>query len=411
MKTDKIKRLARIYPWVFGLSLDLIFWVPLNTLFLSTVKAQGSEQIVLMNTISSILVLCTQPILMRATPYLGNTLSVRLGLLCLFAANVLFLVGADFFWLLVGTILYRVGRTITPLAGVMLKNNLDEIGASDQYISIRNQSTLVYSVSTMIVSLISGFMFNLHPYLPVICGTVLIGGCLALAFTTADYTPYNRVQKHSDQSKKIRMTPVLWLIVISYGLFVAIILEGSSNIKLFIQENLMKDYNLEKVTVLLSVIVLLSRLGRVAGNLFFRKMHLKFKDKCHWIFASMLIAAFLLLILSGALPIPTIMKVVGMATGFVLLMFTMDPATVLLQTEALEYIDKSNQQSVFVLLGFAQNLVAAAVNLCMSAILMKWPMLVAIIGLLVISGVELVIAFQLFRLLKNPKNKKCDQGI
>ena len=401
MKMNKIERLAKIYPWIFGLSLDLIFWVPLNTLFLATAKNISSEQIVLMNTISSFLVLFAQPILLRITPYIGNTLSVRLGLLCLFAANVFFIAGFGFSWLLLGTILYRIGRTIVPLAGVMLKNNLDEIDASNRYITIRNKAALVYSLATMVVSLISGFMFNLHPYLPVICGTVLVGGCMLVSFTTADYTPYDRTQNSNNKLGKIGMTPILWLIVISYGLFVSIILEGSSNVKLFIQENLLKDYKLAETTVILSGIVLISRLSRVVGNIFFRKMYNRFKESCHWIFAMLLILAFAVLILAGVLPISTTIKVVAMAIGFALLMFAMDPVTVLLQTEALEYIDKSNQQSIFVLLGFAQNLVAATVNLCISAILMKWPMLVAMIGLLVISGIELVIAFRLFGCLKN----------
>ena len=51
---EKIKRSNRIYPIYYGMSSDLVFWIAINTLFLSTIKKLNAFEISSLTTISTI---------------------------------------------------------------------------------------------------------------------------------------------------------------------------------------------------------------------------------------------------------------------------------------------------------------------------------------------------------------------
>ena len=46
MEENKLKRFNKIFPWYDGLSGDLLFWVAIDTLFLTVVKNFTASQIV-----------------------------------------------------------------------------------------------------------------------------------------------------------------------------------------------------------------------------------------------------------------------------------------------------------------------------------------------------------------------------
>ena len=54
MDSIKINRFNKIFPWFSGLSSDLLFWVAIDTLFLTVVKNLNASQIVSLTTISLI---------------------------------------------------------------------------------------------------------------------------------------------------------------------------------------------------------------------------------------------------------------------------------------------------------------------------------------------------------------------
>ena len=55
MEENKLKRFNKIYPWFAGLSSDLLFWVAIDTLFLTVVKNCTASQIVSLTSISMII--------------------------------------------------------------------------------------------------------------------------------------------------------------------------------------------------------------------------------------------------------------------------------------------------------------------------------------------------------------------
>ena len=55
MEQKKIDRFNKIFPWYSGLSGDLLFWVAIDTLFLTVVKKLNASQIVSLTTIGLII--------------------------------------------------------------------------------------------------------------------------------------------------------------------------------------------------------------------------------------------------------------------------------------------------------------------------------------------------------------------
>ena len=54
MKQEQIKKFNKVFPWYSGLSGDLLFWIAIDTLFLTVVKKFTASQIVSLTTISMI---------------------------------------------------------------------------------------------------------------------------------------------------------------------------------------------------------------------------------------------------------------------------------------------------------------------------------------------------------------------
>ncbi|CDB32744.1 unknown [Clostridium sp. CAG:575] len=55
MEENKLKRFNKIFPWYDGLSGDLLFWIAIDTLFLTVVKKFTAAQIVSLTSISMII--------------------------------------------------------------------------------------------------------------------------------------------------------------------------------------------------------------------------------------------------------------------------------------------------------------------------------------------------------------------
>jgi hypothetical protein len=67
MNEKKLNRFNKVFPWFAGLSGDLLFWVAIDTLFLTVVKKFNASQIVSLTSIS--LITC---ILLQIEKYFDN---------------------------------------------------------------------------------------------------------------------------------------------------------------------------------------------------------------------------------------------------------------------------------------------------------------------------------------------------
>ena len=60
MEQEKMTKFNKIFPWYAGLSGDLLFWVAIDTLFLTVVKKFNASQIVSLTTVSLITCIALQ---------------------------------------------------------------------------------------------------------------------------------------------------------------------------------------------------------------------------------------------------------------------------------------------------------------------------------------------------------------
>ena len=221
MKQENMTRFNRIFPWYLGLSGDLLFWIAIDTLFLTVVKNFNASQIVSLTTVSLVTCILLQPLLLKIIKKIGNTNSVRMGALLLLIASLLLTFGKKYVVIALGNIFYEIAFTFQNMANVMLKNNLELQNRNDDYIKIKTKANTIYAIVTMIISFIASIMFNLNNYLPMLGCIAFCLICFILSFYIADYSQYDKVKKEikNKSNKKIRYTKLIVILIVSYGLF------------------------------------------------------------------------------------------------------------------------------------------------------------------------------------------------
>ena len=121
---DRIKFSNRIYPIFYGLSSDLIFFIAINTLFLTTVKGLTSSEINFITTIGVLIALVFYLISHKIIYKIGNLYSIRLGTFLMLIAAILFTFSTNIIFFVLAEILYQVSFVFKCVDQVVLNNNL-----------------------------------------------------------------------------------------------------------------------------------------------------------------------------------------------------------------------------------------------------------------------------------------------
>ena len=271
MEQKKITKFNNIFPWYAGLSGDLLFWVAIDTLFLTIVKKFNESQIVSLTTVSLIACIALQVLLLKIIKKIGNTNSVRLGSVLLLISSLLLTFGQNYIVIVLGKVIYEIAFTFQNMANVVLKNNLELQNRSNEYIKVKTKSNTIYATVTMIISFIASLMFNLNNYLPMFGCITFCLICFILSFYIVDYSNYNKIKEESKiKSKtKINYNKLIIILIISYGIFYPIVNSGQSNGKLFIQQELLLNFDVEKTALIIGIILSISRIIRVISNISF----------------------------------------------------------------------------------------------------------------------------------------------
>ena len=101
--------------------MDLLFFIAIDTLFLTSAVGLSSSQILLSTSIALFARLFLQPLLFLIIKKIGNTLSVRLGSLLLCISAVLYTIGQNFLIILLAKIFYELGFVFREMVNVILK--------------------------------------------------------------------------------------------------------------------------------------------------------------------------------------------------------------------------------------------------------------------------------------------------
>ena len=394
-----LNRFIKIYPILKGFTDDLLFFIAIDTLFFTIAKGLSSQQIVLLTTISSIFSVICRITLIKAIQRMGNTKSVRMGIGLLLLSSIIITFGTSYLWLIIGKIIYEIAWVFKDMEHVMLKNNLEVLGKANKYAKIANKGMNVYAFLTLIVALSSGVLFNINPYLPMyICITICTIAFICY-FYMKDISNNNIIITEKKKKEKVKFSKIIWLILLSYAIFYGIISVGQQNGKLIIQYELSGVYETAKVSVYLSVIVTVSRISRLLGSIIFGKIYYKVKDKALIILTTMLFMAPIFIIIGYFIEI-TLLRFILMAIGFCIILTIRDPFRLYTNDTILKLTKPEEKQEAISYVQFARKLGTTICSFLASAILLKWQIIYVIIGIGVLSIIEVFIAIRLYSMLK-----------
>ncbi len=398
MDNKRMERFNKTFPWFSGLSGDLLFWFAIDTLFLKIVKGFNPAQIVSLTSISLIVVICLQMPLLKIIKKIGNTNSVRLSAFLLLLSSILITFGGNYFVIVLGKIFYEMAFTFQDIANAILKNNLELQNRSNEYIKVKTRASTIYATETMLISFIASIVFNFNNYLPMILCIICCLICFILSFNIVDFSNYNKVETKITK-RKVKYSKLIVVLIISYALFMGAIKCGQTNGKLFIQEELFKDFNVENTALIMGAIVLVSRLARVFANVCFNKIYNRFKEKVEIILPLFLGISLTLMIIGSFITSSLILKFTIIGLGYITILFIRDPFKVYMQDLALKNIEPEYQQTLITTMETSRKIIYAILSTVVTLILVDSPIILIIFATLILSIIEILVSLKLYRII------------
>lgn len=398
MDNKRIEKFNKTFPWFAGLSGDLLFWVAIDTLFLTVVKNFNASQVISLTSISLIVVICLQMPLLKIIKKIGNTNSVRLGSFLLLLSSILLTFGGNYFVIVLGKIFYEIAFTFQNMSNAVLKNNLELQNKSNDYIKVKTKANTIYATATMLISFIASILFNINNYLPMIFCILFCLICFILSFNIIDFSNYNKVDVKKN-FKRIKYSKLIIVLLISYALFYPIVNSGQTNGKLFIQEELLKSFEVEKTALIIGAILCISRIVRVLSNISFNKVYKKIKDKVEIILPILLSISLILMICGALISNSIIFKFLIMSLGYIIILFIRDPFKVYMQDLALKNSNKEHQQTLLTTMELFRKTGRAIISLTFTLILVNNPIILVITILLILSIIEILVSIRLYKLI------------
>lgn len=407
---SRIKNSIKLYPLFYALSADFIFFVPIDTLFLTLVKGLNATQISTMTMIGLLVCILTQKIVVRAIKKMGNAKSIRAGALMLLVSTVILTFGNSFLWLVLYKIINQYAFMFWNMANILLRNNLIYLDRENDYYIVRNKAKVMYGISTMLTALISGYLFNINNYLPMYISIILFFIIFLLSFKFYE-VPLSTESQNSSEEKdtpkrnehagKAIYSSAIFFVILSNAVFYTIIQLGQNNSKLFMQYDFQKVLSTEMVTYYISAIVLLSRIARIIGNIIFGKLYSKLKDKTSIVLSILECMSFALLIVGHNIENIFMIKVLIMSLGFFIILGIRDSFQVYIEDVALKITKPEEQQKIMIDIEVYRKVGQLILSIAFTLILLKYELIAIEIVLLTLSFVEVFISKKLYRKLKN----------
>ena len=396
----KIKRSINIYPIFASFTGDMIFFVPIDTLFLTLVKGLNASQITAMTMVALIICIISQKAILATVKKIGNVNSLRLGAILLLIAALVLTFGKSFALMLLYKSINEIAFMFLNMDEIILKSNLNAVNRKDDYYKIRNKSKIMYSIITLLTALVAGKLFNINQYLPMYLSIIVYILLVGLAFMYYE-AKANETKVIKENKKKIKITSVIFLVILSNAVFYSIIKMGQNNSKLFMQYDFQKFLSIEMVTYYITTIVFISRIARLVGNIVFGKVYSKIKDKMSIVLTICLSMAFLLLIIGHYINVEFIYKVIIMSLGFFLILATRDSFQIYIEDVALSISNKDEQQKVVIDIEVYRRLGTLILSAIFTLILMKYELIVIEFILLGLSIGEIFVNKKLCDKLKS----------
>lgn len=404
MESEKLKRRKimlsnSIIPYFMGLSDDLMFFIAINSLFFTVVKNLSTAQMSFLTTISSLSCILLQIPFLKIIQKMGNIQSIRLGTIMLLTSSILMTFGESYIIIMIGHIIYITASLFKKMDNVVLENNLKYLHKEENYAKILSKSKVIYSIITTIIALVIGGIFAINHYLPMyLCiGTCIIN--VILSFCIYDINENKETIPSTTKIEKIKFSKLVQIIILSFGLFYATISIGQTNSKLFIQYNLQEYFEVGLTATYLGFIIVTSRISRIVGNLIFRKIYGKLKDKINLLLPSIAMLAFICILVGSYFQSAIIIKFLFMTIGFDLILAIRDPIEVYATDVLLKNTETHEQQKAISYLQLSKRIVETIISLLFSLLLLKLELIYVIICLFICAMISLGVNTKLYKMI------------
>lgn len=397
----RIELSNKIFPIYCGLSMDLVFFVAINTLFLTTVKGLTSSEINLTNTVGILVSLFLYLTSYKAINKIGNIASIRLGSILMLLSAILFTFSTKIIFFIVAKMLHEIGLVFKCVDIVILNNNLINENRGHEFAKVKAKTTTIYSAATMFATLVSGFLFNINPYIPML---ICIACCifnLVLSFFICESDVEDK-KEVIEKKHNFKFTKIIIFTILAHGLLLGLIGIMQTNDKLFMIYELQEFLNAKTVTLTISTILFLSRVSRLLSNMVFPKIYGKLKNKTLYVvYLSLLVSVSLFIV--GKLIFPPLASSILMAIGFLLLLGLRDPTENILSTILLQNTKKKNKAQAMIYMQFARRFTLFLFSLQATIILSKYELIhlyTIIISIILLCGFLIV---KLYNLVKQER--------
>lgn len=306
--------------------------------------------------------------------------------------------GRSYYLVLFGRIFHDVAAIFKSASIVALENNLELLDRRGDFVHYRTSANTVYAVITMLISFVASQMFNLNNYLPMIgcIATCTLGFIFSLLMK--DYSDYNKISYRNKTGSKVKINynKLIIIAVVLYAMFYSIVTNGQNEGKLYIQQNILLDFDVETTSLIIGAIICVSRIVRVMSNVVFEKLYKKYQDKMGMVLVILLSTAISLILFGSLIP-QTVAKIIVMALGYTVILFIRDPFRLYMQDVLFANTPKEQHQTLLALLEFGVKIATSVIGLGFSAILLGYPMIVIIAIMFAISIIEIVLSIILYR--------------
>lgn len=390
-------------------NLDLLFWIVIDNLFLTTVKGLGAFDIVLVTMVGLGLAILFYPLVNLIVKKISNKACIIISTSALMLAITIFTVCNSIYFFMFAQFLYCISSPFKQVSSVMLKNNLKEQNKEGDFVKWQSYGRLGYSIITLVVSLVAGFAFNVSPYLPMILSftCTVIGLVFAIIYTEPKICKQEEQQNNthknevSIKSLVTNKTLILLLLFNIFGVGAFMFMQSKSTLLIqYACENINMD--IATISLVVSGIVFGSRVIRMLSNLFYPKIFEKVKNK-----RKIFIAMSLCLLLSGIffavgsyISTNFIVELIFITLGFYIILSIRDIYAVTESKIILNNLNDAEQKQAYVMASFFTLIGRLVVHAFALLILAYFSLEVLCIFMLIFSISQMIVGFYLSKYLK-----------
>ncbi len=382
----------RVFFVIFNaLGADILFFMTIYTMFISITKGMSAYQISLIETISllSVVVLffpvqiIINKIPRQACVITKSALLVISTLLYTFSTH---LVG-----FIIASALYEIAFIFGKVNYIIFQHNLDAEGEADQYPKYRNAIHILYAIVTFVIVACTGYLFNIDQYLPMFLALLVCLVELILSFFYREI-PYDNApakQTATTTNWRILLTRFMLCMMLLFLCTNSISSIGNTYSKLSIQY-LLEEAGLTtaSVSVILSYIILGTRIIRVLGDLILPKLYARsrHKRKFVYLYPALLTFGCTLLILGILLHTSYVLKIALSGIGYSVIIASRDTNLTIL--ENLIFLNTPKDQNTLVYQSLFESVCKSILNVFVTVTLGVLPFysLFVLLGILSVIG-------------------------